>query len=167
MVVGPGLRWVWPARWGARSVLPASARVRPPFAFLGWVPLPDALVGRPPKRMGRRRPSCGGNGAGTGGPKDGPPGTKRPGAVSPSWGFRPIPCRSWPYGQKDEKRTIKKDSFPPTKNVEKCRILPHVVTSCKIVGKHVHRRRTPCASTEKQGIFFTWYAFYRPNQMKK
>lgn len=106
LVVGPGLRWVWPARWGARSVLPASARVRPLCALLGWVPLPDALVGRPPKRMGRRRPSCGGNGGGDGsGPKVGPLRRQgRPPAVSPSWGYRPIPCSSWPYGWPSENR---------------------------------------------------------------
>ena len=118
-VVGPGVRWVWPARCGARAVLPASPRVRLPSAFLGRVPLPPPLSGPPPTALGARRHSCGGIG---GGRQAGQSSARfwrrrRPPPLPPLVGYCPLPCCAaalWPQD-------------------EICRKVSNLVTCCQVV----------------------------------
>ena len=105
----------WSARCGSRSALSGSARVRPPTALLGRVPLPPPLSGPPPTALGARRHSCGGRRRGAAAGRN--PARfwrrRRPPPLPPLVGLRPLPgCAA----------ALRPRS---AKSVEKCRILPY------------------------------------------
>lgn len=132
-VVGPGVRWVWPARCGARAVLPASPRARLPSALLGRVPLPPPLSGPPPTALGARRHSCGGRRRGAAAGRNParfwrrrrPPPLPPAGGVASCSGLR---C------------------CPPARPGESCRKVSNLVKSppnaVRWPYEHVHGRRT-------------------------
>lgn len=120
-VVGPGVRWVWPARCGARAVLPASPRVRLPSALLGRVPLPPPLSGPPPTALGARRHSCGGKRRG-----------RQRAEIRPACDGCAVPAAFPPLGVW---ASLWVRCCPTANVVEKCRILPRATTSSKMGRK--------------------------------
>ena len=97
----------WSARCGSRSALAVSARVRPPSALLGRVPLPPPLSGPPPTALGARRHSCGGRRRGAAAGRN--PARfwrrRRPPPLPPLVGLRPLPAALLPSGESRRKVT--------------------------------------------------------------
>lgn len=142
----------WPVRCGSRPVLPVSARVRPPSALLGRVPLPPPLSGPPPTALGARRHSCGGRRRGAAAGRN--PARfwrrRRPPPLPPLVGLRPLPgCAA-----------------ALAKSVEKCRILPYPKICCKMEPRACPRGRTLCDTTKRWGISWTYAANYKPSRWR-